>query len=136
MPTNIASYATGLYFLGGLIFTPIIGKQCDIRSPFLVLLVTTGIAFPLIFLISLPHLRILPLYLILLGGSYYGAGPAVNMILALMNSKMGMGEAFGYLTSMMAVAYSFSPLLFGVMADRIGLRLSIRRLNKLMVAQA
>lgn len=127
LPANIASYATGLYFVGGLIFTPIIGKQCDIRSPFLILLVTTGIAFPLIFLISLPHpLWILPLYLILLGGSYYGAGPSVNMIIAQVSSKMGRGEAFGYLTSMMAVAYSFSPLLFGLMADRIGLRLSIR----------
>lgn len=127
LPKNIASYTTGIYFLGGLIFTPITGRQCDIRSPFVVLLLLIGIAFPLIFLMSLPHpLWLLPLYLFLLGGSYYGAGPAMNLIVARMASRLGKGEAFGYFMGLIAVAFSFSPLLFGIYADRIGLKLTMR----------
>ncbi|MFW6181124.1 MAG: hypothetical protein ACOC8N_05190, partial [Spirochaetota bacterium] len=36
------------------------------------------------------------------------------------------GEAFGYFMAMIAIVYSFSPLLFGMLADRVGLRLSVR----------
>jgi MFS family permease len=124
---DIASYATGLYFLGGLIFTPILGKQCDVRDPFLVLLLSTGIAFPLIILMSMNHpVWILPIYLFLLGGSYYGAGPAMTIINARMGSRLGRGEAFGYFTALIAIAFSFSPLVFGISADRIGLKESMR----------
>jgi MFS family permease len=127
LPKNIASYTTGIYFLGALIFTPIAGRQCDIRSPFVVLLLSTLIAFPLIILISLPHpIWILPFYLFLLGGAYYGSGPAMTIIIARMGSNLGKGEAFGYFTALIAAAFSFSPLLFGILADRIGLRMSMR----------
>ncbi len=127
LPKNIASYTTGIYFLGALIFTPCAGRQCDLRSPFVVLLLSTLIAFPMIILISLPHPRwILPFYLFLLGGAYYGSGPAMNIIIARMGSNLGKGEAFGYFTALIAVAFSFSPLLFGLLADRIGLRMSMR----------
>jgi len=127
LEANIASYATGIYFLGGLIFTPILGKLCDIHSPFRILLLTTGLAFPLIFLMSLPHpLWLLPLYLFLIGVCYYGAGPAMNIIVMSMSGTLGKGEAFGYFMALIAVTFSFSPLLFGMLADRVGLRLSMR----------
>jgi MFS family permease len=127
LEASVASYATGIYFLGGLIFTPILGKQCDVRSPFLILLLTTGFAFPMIFLLSLSHpLWILPLYLLLIGICYYGAGPAMNIIVARMSGTLGKGEAFGYFMALIAVTFSFSPLLFGMLADRVGLRLSMR----------
>jgi MFS family permease len=127
LETNVASFATGIYFLGGLVFTPILGRQCDVRSPFLILLLTTGFAFPMIFLLSLSHpLWILPLYLFLIGICYYGAGPAMNIIVTRMSGTLGKGEAFGYLMALIAITFSFSPLLFGMLADRVGLRLSMR----------
>ena len=127
LQANIASYATGIYFLGGLIITPIMGRQCDKRNPIVLLLLTTIIPFPLIFLMTLVQpLWVLPIYLILIGASYYGASPAMSMIVARMSSKLGMGEAFGYFMAVTSVTFSFSPLLFGVLADRIGLNLTMR----------
>jgi MFS family permease len=125
---SLASYATGIYFLGGLIFTPLLGRQCDARGPFPVLLFTTGAAFPLIFLMSFTEgARVfLPLYIFLVGICYYGAGPSMDMIITRISSRLGTGEAFGYFMAMIAITYSFSPLLFGMLADRVGLRLSIR----------
>lgn len=133
---SLASYATGIYFLGGLIFTPVLGTQSDIRGPFPVLLGTTGAAFPLIFLMSVPagQPAILPLYLFLIGICYYGAGPSMDMIITRVSSRLGRGEAFGYFMAMIAIAYSFSPLLFGMLADRLGLRLSIRVFSSALFA--
>jgi MFS family permease len=127
LPANVASFATGIYFLGGLIFTPILGKQCDIRSPFTVLLFTTGLVFPMILLLTVPQPSwMLPLYLFLIGVCYYGAGPAMNIITSSMGNRLGKGEAFGYFMALIAVTFSFSPLLFGMLADRVGLRVSMR----------
>jgi MFS family permease len=125
--SNVASFATGVYFLGGLVFTPFLGRVCDVKNPFVVLLAATAAAFPLIVLLSLPHpLWLLPLYLVLLGGAYYGAGPAMNMLISRMGGNMGKGEAFGYFMAITAVTYSFSPFVFGLFADRIGLALTMR----------
>jgi MFS family permease len=127
LQANAASFATGVYFLGGLVFTPFMGRLCDAKNPFSVLLVATVAAFPLIVLLSLPHpLWLLPLYLVLLGGAYYGAGPAMNMLISRMGGNMGKGEAFGYFMAITAVTYSFSPFVFGLYADRIGLALTMR----------
>jgi MFS family permease len=127
LQVSVASYATGIYFLGGLIFTPILGRACDRYSPSRVLLATTGLAFPLILLMSVPGpLWTLPIYLFLIGICYYGAGPAMNMLVLRMSSTLRRGEAFGYYTALTAVAFSFSPLTFGIIADRAGLRSSMR----------
>jgi MFS family permease len=124
---SIASFATGLYFLGGLIFTPIVGGLCDRRDPFVVLLLSTAAAFPLILLVSSPFpVWALPFSILLLGGMYYGAGPAMDIIISRMSSTMGRGEAFGYFMAIISVTYSFSPLLYGVVADRLGLQSAMR----------
>jgi MFS family permease len=113
--------------LGALVFTPFAGRQCDYRNPFVVLLLSTLIAYPMIILISMPHpIWILCLYLFLLGGAYYGSGPAMTIIIARMGAHLGKGEVFGYFTALIAVAFSFSPLVFGMLADRTGLRMSMR----------
>jgi FSR family fosmidomycin resistance protein-like MFS transporter len=127
LTASVASFATGIYFLGGLIFTPILGIQCDRRGPFPVLLATTAAAFPLIFLLSLPQNPLLiPVWLFLIGICYYGAGPAMDLIVSRISGSLGMGEAFGYFMAMVAVAFSFSPLLFGILADHTGLRVSVQ----------
>jgi len=124
---SIASFATGIYFLGGLVFVSLMGRLCDRWGPFPVLLFSTAAAFPLIILVAVTKpLFLLPLYLLLLGGMYYGAGPAMNMIIAKMSSRLRKGEAFGYFMAIIAVTYSFSPLIYGVNADRLGLQRTMR----------
>jgi MFS family permease len=124
---SIASWATGVYFLGGLVFTPIAGKLCDRWGPFQVLLVTTGLVTPFIFLVGTSSpLWALILYLLPIGACYYGVGPATDILIARLGSRMGKGEAFGYMVAVISVAFSLSPLLFGAVADRIGLTATIR----------
>jgi len=43
-----------------------------------------------------------------------------------MSGKLGKGEAFGYFMALISVTFSFSPLLFGLLADRIGMGPSMR----------
>lgn len=124
---SLASFATGIYFLGGLIFTPLAGKLSDRWGPFQVLVLITGLTSPFIFLLSTPS----PIWAVLLfifpiGACHTAAQPAQNMLIARFGSMIGKGEAFGYVTAAIAVTSSFSPLLFGAAADRVGLRLSIR----------
>ncbi|HUT65052.1 MAG TPA: MFS transporter [Spirochaetota bacterium] len=124
---SLASFATGIYFLGGLIFTPLAGKLSDRWGPFQVLVLITGLTSPFIFLLSTPS----PIWAVLLfifpiGACHTAAQPAQNMLIARLGSMIGKGEAFGYVTAAIAVTSSFSPLLFGAAADRVGLRLSIR----------
>ncbi|MBN2322280.1 MAG: MFS transporter [Spirochaetes bacterium] len=124
---SIASWATGVYFLGGLVFTPIAGKLCDRWGPFQVLLITTGLVTPFIFLVGTSSpLWALILYLLPIGACYYGVGPATDILIARLGSGMGKGEAFGYMVAVISVAFSLSPLIFGAVADRIGLTATIR----------
>ena len=124
---SIASWATGVYFLGGLIFTPIAGKLCDRWGPFQVLLITTGLVTPFIFLMGTSSpLWALVLYLLPIGACYYGVAPATDILIAKLGGRIGKGEAFGYMVAVISVTFSLSPLLFGSSADRIGLRSSIR----------
>jgi len=50
----------------------------------------------------------------------------MSMIIARMSSKLGKGEAFGCFMAVTSVTFSFSPLLFGMLADRIGLNLTMK----------
>jgi MFS family permease len=92
-----------------------------------VLLVTTGLVTPFVFLVGTSSpLWALILYLLPIGACYYGVGPATDILIARLGSRMGKGEAFGYMVAVISVAFSLSPLIFGAVADRIGLTASIR----------
>ncbi len=124
---SVASWTTGVYFLGGLVFTPIAGKLCDRWGAFRVLLVTTGLAAPFVFLVGIPSpLWALILYLLPIGACYYGVGPATDILIARLGSRMGRGEAFGWMVSVISVAFALSPLIFGAVADSTGLTVAMR----------
>jgi MFS family permease len=124
---SLASFATGIYFLGALIFTPFGGKLSDRWGPFQVLILIFGLTIPFIFLLSIPSTTwAVLLYLFPIGACYAAGQPAQNVLIMRLGSRIGKGEAFGYMTAAIAVASSFGPLLFGAISDRVGLRLSIR----------
>ena len=96
-------------------------------GPLFMLNLTTGVAAPLVILMSmLSQWWMLAACLLLIGACYYGAGPPQNMLIALMSGKIGTGEAFGYFMAVIGITFSFSPLLFGITADRAGLSASMR----------
>ena len=124
---SLASYATGIYFLGGLLFTPFAGRTSDRWGPFQVLMLITGLLGPCIFLLSTPSQTWVVLLLLFpVGVCYIAAAPAQNMLIARLGDRMGKGEAFGFVSGVIAAIFSISALLFGAAADRVGLRLSIR----------
>ncbi|UCB44628.1 MAG: MFS transporter [Spirochaetota bacterium] len=123
---SLASFATGIYFLGEVTLIPVISRLIDRWGPYSVMLAVTGMICPLIFLVSTSHqVWMLPLYFFFIGGFYASSWPAQDMIIAQMSRKIGRGEAFGYAMAVVSVTSSLGPLFFGMAADRIGLRLSI-----------
>lgn len=122
-----AALLAGLGFAGGLICAPITGRTADKIGPLPVLLVVTGALVPIIFLFGLSTTRwLVPFFIIFFGGALGGCYPPQNMILSRIGSKLGSGEVFGLLMAAVALAQSFSPALFGALADRFGLEAAIR----------
>jgi MFS family permease len=122
-----AALLAGLGFAGGSICAPILGRTADKTGPLPVLLIVTAALGPITFLFGLSTTRwLIPFFIIFFGGAVAGCNPPQNMILSLLGSKLGSGKVFGLLMAAVAVAQSFSPALFGILADRFGLKAAIR----------
>jgi MFS family permease len=46
----------------------------------------------------------------------------MDILLSRLSGSIGKGQAFGYIMSVFAVITALSPALFGMLADRVGLR--------------
>jgi len=124
---SLAAYAAAFLFAGGNLSSLLMGRAADRYPPLAVLLVSAGGIAPLIFLFSLP----LPLWaalgaLFLLGGFQSGGGPAQNVILARLGSRLGRGTVFGLLMAIISLIGALSPALFGLLADRLGLAATMK----------
>jgi MFS family permease len=125
-PERAALFA-GLSFAGGLISAPLLGRAADRVGPFPVLITVTAVLAPVIFLFGLSTTQWLaPVFIALIGVAAAGCGPSQNMILSDLGSKLGSGKIFGLVTAAVALANSFSPALFGALADRFGLETTVR----------
>ena len=123
---GIANLMAGFVFLGGMLLTPLFGILSDRYKPINLFLVTTGLSAPTIILLSLASkMWVITIILFIAGIVFYASSPPMDMLLSSFSGYMGRGEAFGYAMSVFAVLTALSPALFGLIADRIGLRYTI-----------
>jgi FSR family fosmidomycin resistance protein-like MFS transporter len=130
LSARVAAYTSGVLFVGGALFCPLVGRGIDRFGPLPLLAALTGAIGPLVLALSLP----LPLWclvpvLLLLGGAVTGAAPAQNTMLSVLASRLGIGAAFGSLMGLMALVASVSPLIVGFLGERIGLARSFQLLT-------
>ena len=120
---GVANLMAGFVFLGGMLFTPLFGVFSDRFKPMNLFLITTGLCAPAIVLLSLPSSAwIITILLFLAGIIFYGSSPPMDILLSRLSGTIGKGQAFGYIMSVFAVITALSPALFGMLADRVGLR--------------
>ncbi len=126
LPPSLAAYVSGFLFAGGAAVV-LWGAVADRGPPLLVLLLASGTLAPLVFAFSLP----LPLWAVLLvlflfGALNAGCGPAQNLVLSALGSRFGSGAVFGLLLAVISLIGALSPALFGLLADRLGLAVTMR----------
>jgi MFS family permease len=123
---GMANLMAGFAFLGGMLLTPLFGILSDRCKPINLFLITTGLCAPSIILLGLASkIWVITIILFCAGVVFYASSPPMDMLLSSFSSYMGRGEAFGYTMSVFAVLTALSPALFGMIADRIGLRSTI-----------
>jgi MFS family permease len=124
---NLASYSTGLFFLGGLSASRLSARAGDRWGPLTVLLLVTFCLIPLPLLMSVKTaVWLLPCTVYLLGAFGAGAIPLQNKLLIVLGNRFGRGQIFGALMSAITFTNAFSPSILGVIADQIGLRATFR----------
>ncbi len=127
LPPNLAAYASAFIFAGGMVLCLFLGRAADRFGPVPTLLLITAFIAPLVLLLSLPlPLWTVPPLLALLGGFLSGAAPTQNLFLSRLQSRLGTGTTFGLLMGLIALMASLAPAVFGYLADRLGIALSMR----------
>jgi MFS family permease len=125
LPPSLAAYVSGILFAGGATVV-LWGALADRGPPLTVLLLASGLLAPLVLMFSL-HLPFwtLPPLLFLFGAFNSGCGPAQNLVLSGLGSRFGRGATFGLLMAVVSLIGAFSPALFGLLADRLGLTVAM-----------
>jgi len=127
MKSSLATYASGLFFLGGVAASIPAGKLSDKWGAFPTLNIAVLLMLPSIYILTLN----VPYWLygisIFLFGMGSGAGhPAHIMIASRLTNKMGTGQIFGIIMAIMTLVSALSPILQGLLADRISLAVAFR----------
>jgi len=124
---GLASWATALFFAGGMLAAPPAGRLADRRNPLLLLLLYTLVMAPVLYLRGSVRAIGLALPLIfLLGVVSLACTPTQNLLVARFGSRFGKGEVFGILMAVMTVANASGPAIFGAVADSHGLAGTLR----------
>lgn len=124
---NLASYAAGFFFLGGISTMHLFGKASDRWGPFVMILILTGLLIPVTFIISLDlPLFMFPVFVFLLGSFGIGVTPLQNVILVTLGKRFGRGQIFGMLVAAITFTGAFSPSVLGFLADHLGLQMTYR----------
>ena len=116
-----ANYFYILVAVGGMIGSFFSGKLVDRFSSLPVILITTVIAIPIIFLLTLATNYIsLALILVLFGVSFASIFPAQGVYLALI-STYSLGKTYGLIQCLTILVGAAAPGIIGLLADRLGL---------------
>jgi MFS family permease len=122
----MANFMAGFAFLGGMLLTPFFGYMSDRFEPMNLFLITTGLCAPCILVFSMvSNIWVVTIVLFVSGIVFYATSPPMDLLLSRFSAYIGKGEAFGYIMSVFAVITALSPAAFGLLADRIGLRLTV-----------
>ncbi len=124
---SFSSFMSAFVFVGAIGASFFVGHLADRFGPIRSLVTTSILAG--VFLLSATYVTqpwMLPVALIILGGTISGAIPLQNMILSTFSGNGRKGSAFGMLMGIMTVANSLGPLFLGMIADRIGLTITFR----------
>jgi MFS transporter, FSR family, fosmidomycin resistance protein len=118
---STASYATALYFLGGLSGSLVAARYADRVNSYLVLIVASLmlIAALTVFSLSVPKL-VYPFLVLILG--IFGSGSLINqnLLLTRLGTGLGKGAVFGLMMALNTVTSSLAPTLFGLVTDTAG----------------
>ncbi len=124
---DLASYATALFFGGGVLAAPFAGRLADRRNPLLLLLLYTAATAPVLLLLgSARSVAVALPLLFVLGVVSLACTPTQNILVARFGSRFGRGEVFGILMGVMTVANALGPAIFGAVADSRGLAGTLR----------
>ena len=116
-----ANYFYVLVALGGMVGSFFSGKLVDRFSSLPVILTTTVIAIPIIFLLTLASNPIgLALILVIFGICFASIFPAQGVYLALI-STYSLGKTYGLIQCLSILVGATAPAIIGLLADRLGL---------------
>jgi len=121
-----AAYATAFFFAGGIPGSLLTGKLASRWSSLHILIISTSMFIPVIFLLSLQLPTMLYLLVVLLFGGF-GAGCVITqtVLLTKFSTGLGKGAIYGILMGALTITGSVSPMLFGISIDNFGFRISI-----------
>lgn len=127
LDARLAAFAAGLLFVGAVGANVLVGPAADRFGAVRVLLAGSLVAGTFLILSTYTVAAwMLPVSLLILGGSISAAIPAQNLILSSLSRCGRKGTAFGALMGIMTIANSLGPLALGAIADRIGLSHTFR----------
>jgi len=130
LKSSIASFITGFLFLGAILVNLFAGRLADRLGPIVVVIGASVLSGIFVLLATYAAAAwMLPIILVFMGAGVSSAIPAQNLILSLLSRKGRKGEAYGMLMGFITIANSMAPLLFGVLADSFGLKMSFRLIS-------
>jgi len=121
-----AAWATGLFFAGGIAGSFAASRFSRPGRSYRILVFGSFLLAPLITVLALNLPMIFHYITVIILGSV-GSGLIINqnLILTILGSRFGRGEAFGILMAVMTLSQSISPALFGLSVDNWGFSTSL-----------
>jgi MFS family permease len=130
LESSIASFVTGFLFVGAILVNLFAGRLADRVGPIIVVIGASVLSGIFVLLATYATASwMLPIILVFMGAGVSSAIPAQNLILSLLSRRGRKGEAYGMMMGIITLANSMAPLLFGVLADSFGLKISLRLIS-------
>ncbi|MBL7007192.1 MAG: MFS transporter [Spirochaetia bacterium] len=121
-----AAYAAALFFAGGIPGSLAAGKLASRFNPLSLLIISSIMVVPEIFLLSLQLTDVLYYVAVLLfGGFTSGCVISQTILLTKFGTNFGTGAIYGILMGALTITGSVSPMLFGFLIDNFGFASSL-----------